>query len=176
MNWSDINIMDVIAGAIISAASAIIILALSIWATGRRDRALVEKDIKINSQEHDKLSVEHDRLSAEHDRLKERLSMENQSIKDLLTPIRENAKATHNILLGEMGRREMQYDNLSESQKDMKAQFENLQKMASQWEALVTENKDLKEQVKELTKERDRALDKNRELNNDKHLGRSRHL
>ncbi|MFT9075969.1 hypothetical protein [Ethanoligenens sp.] len=169
MNWSDINIMDVIAGAIISAASAIVVLALSIWATGRRDRALVEKDIKINSQEHDKLSVEHSRM-------KERLSMEHQSIKDLLAPIRENAKATHNILLGEVGRREIQYDNLSESQKDMKAQFENLQKMAGQWEALISENKDLKEQIKELTKERDLAREKNRELNNDKHLGRPRHL
>lgn len=152
--WSENEIMEVIAAAIIGAAGTVAALALSIWGTGRKDRALVEKDTELNSKEHDKLSTEHDRLSAEHDRLKERFSIEHQSIessiRDGLSPIRQKTEAVHDMILEEKAKRETWYSNLSGSQRDMKAQFDNLQKMSEQWQYLITENVKLTEQNQNL--------------------------
>lgn len=143
MNLGDRQIMEVIAGAVIGAAGAIAVLALSIWGTGRKDRALVEKDTKINSQEHDK-------LSSEHSSMEKQLSMEHHSIessiRDGLSPIRQKTESVHDMILEEKARRETWYSNLSGSQRDMKAQFDNLQKMAEQWQYLITENVKLIEQ------------------------------
>lgn len=156
-NWKfgGTSSMSDLSGPIIGAAGTIAALTLSIWGTGHKDRALIEKDTKINSQEHDK-------LSAEHSSMGKQLSMEHHSIelsiRDGLSPIRQKTEAVHDMFLEDKAKKELWYSNLSESQRDMKAQFESLQKMASQWEVLVSENEVLKEQVKELTKERDLSL------------------
>lgn len=102
------------------------------------------KDKKDLSKENGDLSKEHDDLSKEHNRIIE----QNEHQAAILSEINKE-------LYGEIKKRDVQFENLSLSQKDAYKQLEAFTFLMNEVKRLQTENIELKKELKKLNEQRD---------------------
>lgn len=102
------------------------------------------------SKEHSSLSKEHDNLSKEHDNLSKEIN------NHFNTVIQQNIKQTEAIseinkeIYGEIKKRDIQFDNLTVSQRDAYKQMEKFTFLMSEVQRLQSENVELKKKIEEL--------------------------
>lgn len=108
------------------------------------------KDKKNLTIEHSGLSKEHDNLSKEHDNLSKEIN------NHFTTVIQQNIKQTEAIseinkeIYGEIKKRDVQFENLTVSQRDAYKQMEKFTFLMSEVQRLQTENVELERKVEEL--------------------------
>ena len=125
-----------------------------------KDKKDLSKEHNNLSKEHNGLSKEHDGLSKEHSQIKEHINNRSAAIeKNFSTVISQNIKQAETLneinkeLYGEIKKRDIQFQNLTLSQKDAYKQMEVFTFLMNEVKRLQSENIELKREAAKLHRE-----------------------